>query len=135
MPDISIERTGEVAIVRLDRPKQLNALTMPMLVELIGALNAIDADPTCRVVILTGEGRGFCAGADLGDVSGADGNEDRHSPIAVLYGQKPYSALVNRIRTLRQPVIAAVNGAAVGGGLALVLACDVRIAVPNAKFS
>lgn len=135
MSDITVERLGDVAVVRLNRPKQLNALTMPMVAELIGELNAVDADPSCRVVVLTGEGRGFCAGADLGDVSGADGNEDRHSPIAVLYGQKPYSALVSRIRSLRQPVIAAVNGAAVGGGLALVLACDVRIAVPNAKFS
>jgi enoyl-CoA hydratase len=134
MSDITVVR-GEVTIVRLNRPKQLNALTFSMVLELIDVLNTIDADPACRVVVLTGEGRGFCAGADLGDVSGSDGNEERHSPINVFYGQKPYSAMINRIRSLRQPVIAAVNGAAVGGGLALVLACDVRIAVPTAKFS
>jgi enoyl-CoA hydratase len=135
MGDVLVERVDDVAVVRLNRPDKLNALTLPMMQELIAALSEIDADATCRSVILTGAGRGFCAGADLGDVSGSDGAEDRHNPVAVYYGQKPYSAVISRIRTLRQPVIAAVNGAAVGGGLALVLASDIRLSVPTAKFS
>ncbi len=134
MSDINTESIDEVTVVRLSRPRQLNALTMDMVVELIDVLHGIDADPTCRVVVLTGEGRGFCAGADLADVKGDEVGVAR-GPIPVYYGQKPYSALCARIRSLRQPVIAAVNGAAVGGGLALVLACDVRIAAATARFS
>ena len=128
MTDITTERRGDVTIVRLDRPKQLNALTAPMVAELHEVLEAVDADRTCRVVILTGEGRGFCAGADLGTMSGDEVRVDK-DPVAVLYGQKRFSALSARLRSLHQPVIAAVNGAAVGAGLAMVLACDVRLAV------
>lgn len=134
MSDITSERRDEVAIVRLNRPERLNALTLDMIVELVDVLDGLDADRSCRVVVLTGEGRGFCAGADLGDVRGDDAGTGR-DPISVFYGQKPYSALCSRIRSLRQPVIAAVNGAAVGGGLALVLASDVRIASTTARFS
>jgi enoyl-CoA hydratase len=107
---------------------------MEMVLGLIDTLNTIDADRGCRVVVLTGEGRGFCAGADLGDVSHDDAGAGR-DPISVFYGQKPYSALCSRIRSLHQPVIAAVNGAAVGAGLALVLASDVRLASTTARFS
>jgi enoyl-CoA hydratase/carnithine racemase len=134
MTDITTERRGDVTIVRLDRPKQLNALTAPMVAELHEVLEAIDADRTCRVVVLTGEGRGFCAGADLGTMSGDEVRVDK-DPVAVLYGQKRYSALSARLRSLHQPVIAAVNGAAVGAGLAMVLACDVRLAASPARFS
>jgi enoyl-CoA hydratase len=135
MSDIEREQVGEgIALVRLNRPARLNALTAPMVEELHDVLRSVSADRECRAIILTGAGRGFCAGADLDTMAGDEVRVDK-DPVAVLYGQKEYSALTTRIRSLRQPVIAAVNGAAVGAGLALVLACDVRLASTTAKFN
>jgi enoyl-CoA hydratase len=134
MGDVTCERSDAVAVVRLNRPKQLNALTAPMVGELHETLDELDGDRSCRVVILTGEGRGFCAGADLGTMSGDEVRIDK-DPVAVLYGQKRFSGLSMRIRAMHQPVIAAVNGPAVGAGLAMVSACDVRIASTTARFS
>ena len=128
---IRIERgTGFHRLV-LDRPEKLNALTRPMLVALAAALDAAAADPACRAVILTGAGRGFCAGQELGpDVQpGPDGPPD----LGKL-ADRHHHAVVRRIRALEKPVIAAVNGVAAGAGASFALACDIVMAARSARF-
>ncbi|BBZ25793.1 putative enoyl-CoA hydratase/isomerase [Mycolicibacterium madagascariense] len=96
------------------------------------ALTEAGSDPQCRVVVLGGVGRGFCAGLDLDGYADDTVGHDVHAKLAV---QRHIASLVQRIRSLRQPVIASVNGAAAGGGLALVCACDVRLASIDAVFA
>ena len=135
--EVSQPREG-VRVLTLSRPATLNAMTSEMVGELHDALAAADADRYCRVVVLTGAGRGFCAGLDLagyGDTP-LDAGSTRVGPVQhTLLAQRQIAGLVQRIRRLRQPVVAAVKGAAAGGGLALVLASDVRIAASSAVFA
>jgi enoyl-CoA hydratase len=124
-----------LAVLTLNRPKQLNALTGALVSALHESLDALSSDQTCRVVVLTGAGRGFCAGLDLhgyGDAPGVDGVGRPQAGLAV---QKHIASLVSHLRSIPQPVIAAVNGPAMGGGLGLVLACDIRLAETSAVFS
>jgi enoyl-CoA hydratase len=126
-----------VLVLTLDRPERLNAMSPDLLQELHTVLDAIAQDPGCRVLVLTGAGRGFCAGLDLTayDMGGADRREDWDSPQRRLALQKFIAALVPKLRAMPQVVVAAVNGPAAGGGLALALASDVRIAATSAKFN
>jgi enoyl-CoA hydratase/carnithine racemase len=127
-------RAGVVQLT-LARPEKLNALTAPLVAELHEALRAAATDPSCRAVVLTGAGRGFCAGLDLGGFGVVAGTEEA-GPVQRSWAvQRTIAALVQEIRRLRQPVIAAVNGPAAGGGLALVCASDIRIAAATAVFS
>ena len=130
----TVPRPGVVKLT-LSRPAKLNALTAPLVIELRDHLDAIAGEPACRVVILTGEGRGFCAGLDLagfGKLPGTEGFGPVHSTWAV---QRSIASLVQQLRRLPQPVVASVNGPAAGGGLALVCASDIRIAADTAVFS
>lgn len=131
---VIIERNGGVAVITLNRPERLNALDVTMTAKLSQALDDIAADRTCRVVILTGAGRGFCAGLDLQGF----GDEERavkEGVILAAFGrQQDIARLAEKLHRLPQPVIAAVNGPAAGGGLALVCACDIRIASTGAVF-
>jgi len=127
-------RPGVVQLT-LSRPDKLNALTQPLVSELHGHLRALAADLSCRVVVLTGAGRGFCAGLDLGGFGTMPGTEDFGRSHKTWATQRAIAALVQEIRRLPQPVIAAVNGPAAGGGLALVCASDIRIASSAAVFS
>ena len=126
-----------IAVLTLDRPARLNAMSPDLLTELHAVLDGLAQDPTCRVLVLTGAGRGFCAGLDLTayDMGGPDRREGWGSPQRRLALQQYIAALVPKLRAMPQVVISAVNGPAAGGGLALTLASDVRIAAASAKFN
>ncbi|GAA0248469.1 enoyl-CoA hydratase-related protein [Actinomadura nitritigenes] len=131
---VSRPRPG-VTRVEMNRPERLNAMTSGMVEGLHGALAEAAADPECRVVVLTGAGRGFCAGLDLGGYGEPEGVDGAGAVQRGLATQRHIAGLVQRIRRLPQPVVAEVNGAAAGGGLALVLASDLRIASTSAVFA
>jgi len=121
--------------IRLNRPERLNALNAALVQELHDALAAVADDRDCRVVILAGTGRHFCAGADLAGHGIAPGGDGSGSPQDWMATQEHIASLVPRIRSLPQPVVAAVQGAASGGGFALALASDVRVCAADARFN
>src|SRR6266513_2129951 len=118
----------------LNRPEQLNAMTAELCEALHAEVRAIAADRACRAVIITGAGRGFCAGLDLSGYGAAPGNDGSDEPRDRLANQEHMSRLILALRALPQPVIAAVNGPAAGFGLALALGSDIRYAAPEAVF-
>ena len=126
--------TPELAILTLNNPGRLNALSFRMVDAIHDALDEIQADNACRVVILTGAGRGFCSGLDLSSVEGSSTSAGTSGPRAGMLSQERIAGLAIKLRRLQQPVIAAVNGVAYGGGFALSLACDLRVAAPGARF-
>jgi enoyl-CoA hydratase/carnithine racemase len=128
------EPAAHVRRVALNRPEQLNAMTAELCQALHDELRSIEADRSCRAVILTGAGRAFCAGLDLhgyGSAPANDGSDDSRDRLA---NQQHMSTLVLALRALPQPVIAAVNGPAAGLGLALALGTDIRFASRQAVF-
>src|SRR2546421_1609219 len=118
----------------LNRPEQLNAMTAELCEALHAEVRAIAADRACRAVIITGAGRGFCAGLDLRGYGAAPGNDGSDEPRDRLTNQQHMSTLVLALRALPQPVIAAVNGPAAGFGMALALGSDIRYASAEAVF-
>ena len=131
---IRYEVADRIATITLDRPEQLNAFTGTMMHELIDAFDRVDADDDVRVVIVTGSGRGFCAGADLssGGETFSRGGSDVQSDVGV---PRDGGGLVSlRIFECTKPVIAAINGPAVGVGVTMTLPMDIRLASDTAKF-
>ena len=124
-----------VTLLTLNRPDRLNAMSAELVTDLHAAFDDVADDTSCRVVVLTGAGRGFCAGLDLKGFGLPPGAMDEGRPQAGLRTQQHIARLIPHMRSLRQPVIAAVNGAAAGGGLALALGSDVRIAGASARFN
>jgi enoyl-CoA hydratase/carnithine racemase len=124
----------DVAVMTLNRPEKLNALSYELVEDLHAALDEIRANNDCRVVVFTGAGRGFCSGLDLSDPSPANAGGGTEFPRAGMRWQERIADLTAKIHRLRQPVIAAVNGPAYGGGMGIALACDIRVASESARF-
>jgi enoyl-CoA hydratase/carnithine racemase len=123
---LSIERRGEVAIVTLQRPEKRNALSIDLRVELADAFTALSGDESVGCVVLTGAGTAFCSGMDTDQFGGDLANRERLVETSTL--------AFKAVGDCRRPVIAAVNGAAVAGGFALALLCDLRVASHTATF-
>lgn len=131
LADIALERDGEIAIIRLDKPDKLNAQTDRNLRDLVLAFDAVDADDSIRAVVLTGTGRAFCAGADL------SGGGSTFVAEAGPGGEAPADTgglVALRIYRMTKPVIAAINGPSAGVGVTMTLPADVRIAAENSRF-
>src|SRR5664280_421975 len=128
------EPAPHVRRLTLNRPENLNTMTAELGEALHGELRAIRAERACRAVILTGAGRGFCAGLDLHGYGASPENLGSDESRDRLANQEHMSRIVLGLRALPQPVIAAVNGPAAGFGLALALGCDIRYAAPEAVF-
>ncbi len=127
-PRIRVTVDGPIATLTIARPEKLNAFDIEMLKELAAACEVIEADATVRVAILTGEGKAFSAGGDIKAWGGMEPNEFGHA--WVRFGHRVFE----RLATLRMPLIAAVNGHALGGGLELAAAADIRIAERQVKI-
>lgn len=126
-PSLLVERRGDVVWWRLARPDAANALSRALVEELGKALTAVGDDPSVRAVVLTGSGKAFCAGADLKERRGFTLDETR----AFL---DRLGGVIDGVAALRCPVVAAINGAAFGGGLELAMACDLRVAADGASM-
>lgn len=127
----SLEISRGVALITLDRPERLNALTFEVYTELASTFRSLDAAEEARSVVITGKGRGFCSG---GDVEGIIRELFSRDVRALLDFTRVTGALIRSIRELRRPVIAAVNGVAVGAGAVIAAACDLRIFAESAKI-
>lgn len=127
MSNIDITRDGSVATVTLNRPDRLNALDEPARVELLGHLSDLAHDPDVGALVLTGSGRAFCVGQDLAAVTELGDAQDTVD--------RTYNPVVRLLASMDKPVVAAVNGAAVGAGMGLALACDVVLLASGASLS
>jgi enoyl-CoA hydratase len=133
---VLIEGVGDgITQITLNRPARLNAMNHALVAGLHEALDTLAQDPACRVIVLTGAGRGYCAGLDLSEGASPPSTRGRGRVQAGMTVQKLIAGLVPKMRAMPQPIISAVNGAASGGGLALALASDVRVAATSARFN
>ena len=136
MPETSVlfELRGAVALVTLNRPQALNSFTRQMHQELWAALDRVEADKSIRALVITGAGRGFCAGADLAEFDFTPGPRlvERADPGPLI--EQAFNPTVRKLQALRVPTIAAVNGVAAGAGASLAMTCDLAVAASNASF-
>ena len=131
---IAYDVAGRILTLTLDRPEKLNAFNDQMKDEMIDAFDRADADDDVRVVIVTGRGRGFCAGADLSAGTGTFDNATRGRTLDPEEHRDGGGQLTLRIYESRKPVIAAINGPAVGVGITMTLAMDIRLAADDARM-
>lgn len=127
-----------IGLLTLNRPERLNAINLEMLAELYSLFRDLDDNAGIRVIVMTGAGSGFCSGADLKDdrLTNEDGLKAFQSaPLHLEVIQKKYCGVIKEMRRISQPIIAAVNGHAAGGGFSMVLASDIIIASPDALFT
>lgn len=124
-----------VTVVTLNRPDRLNAMSIELVMELADILESIRADNACRVIVLTGAGRAFCSGLDLKDHGAVPGIDGLQIGQIAQRSMHVYSRLTPLLRSLPQPVIAAVNGDAYGGGMCLTLGAELRFAAAGARFN
>ena len=120
-----------VATITLTRPERLNSLTFAVYEELADTIAALDAHDEVRAVVITGEGRAFCSGGDVEDIIGELFARDMQGLVAFT---RVTGRLIANLRKVRRPIVAAVNGVAVGAGAVIALACDFRVAADTAKF-
>lgn len=132
--DVLYEEQGAVAVLTLNRPASLNSFTRSMHRALWSALDRVEGNKAIRALVLTGAGRGFCAGADLSEFDFADGPdlEKRADPGPVI--DQAFNPTTRRLTQVRVPTVCAVNGVAAGAGASVAMACDVTIAAPTASF-
>jgi 2-(1,2-epoxy-1,2-dihydrophenyl)acetyl-CoA isomerase len=129
---VTLERDGAVAVVTLNRPERRNALTVELKEALLAALTEVAADGAVRAVVLTGTGKSFCVGQDLGEhVESLRGNASTSFSTV----ERHYNPIVRTLATMPKPVVCAINGGAVGAGLGFALACDLRVAAEGATFA
>lgn len=134
-PDcVLFESRGAVALITLNRPQSLNSFTRQMHHDLWSALERAEADDKIRALVVTGAGRGFCAGADLSEFDFTPGPHlvKRADPGPVI--DQAFNPTARRLQNLRIPTIAAINGVAAGAGASLAMCCDIAIAAPTASF-
>jgi 2-(1,2-epoxy-1,2-dihydrophenyl)acetyl-CoA isomerase len=129
---ILVQQHGAVRLLTLNRPAALNSFTQAMHAELREALDAAAADPAVRAVLVTGAGRGFCAGQDLNDPAMAPGADGKPDIGAVI--ERSYRPLVQRVQSMPVPVVCAVNGVAAGAGANFAFCCDIVLAARSASF-
>ncbi|HEX7929749.1 MAG TPA: enoyl-CoA hydratase/isomerase family protein [Sphingomicrobium sp.] len=125
-----IDRQGDIAIVKLNRPENRNALGFTISGSLLAAIDEVEADPSLSVMVLTGEGKTFCAGGKIGEMMAADGVDTFRRDAA----NRDFVTAVARLRKSSLPVVCALNGVNVGGGVALAMACDLVVAEEDAAY-
>jgi enoyl-CoA hydratase len=125
----------QITVVTLDRPERLNAMSIELVLELADVFEAIRADNACRVIVLTGAGRAFCSGLDLKDHGAVPGIDGLQVGQIAQRSMHVYSRLTPLMRSLPQPIIAAVNGDAYGGGMCLTLGAELRFAAAGSRFN
>jgi enoyl-CoA hydratase len=128
------KRSSSISTITLNRPERLNAMSFELVADLHSALDDVAADTDCKVVVLTGAGRGFCAGLDLRDFGSVPAPGEHPRINKAIDGQAFMANLTVHLRQTPQVVVAAVNGVAFGGGLAIACGADVRIAAESARF-
>lgn len=133
-PTVLFADHGTTALITLNRPAALNSLTRQMHFDLWAALDQAEANPAIRALVITGAGRGFCAGADLNASDLGPGANAAQRPDPGVTIDQTFNPTTRRLQNLRMPSIAAVNGVAAGAGVSLALACDITIAAPTARF-
>ena len=133
-PAVLYAAEGAVAVLTLNRPQALNSFSRRMHHDLWAALDRAEADPAIRALVITGAGRGFCAGADLAEFDFAPGPDLhlRADPGPLI--EQTFNPTARRLLALRMPTVAAVNGVAAGAGASLAMICDMAVAAPNAAF-
>jgi enoyl-CoA hydratase len=127
------EPAPQVRLVTLNRPAQMNALTRELVAEINGTLDRLSADEACRAIVITGAGRGFCSGQDM-QAANARVEAGQTGALEKLHWQEHFAGIGRRIRAAPKLVVAAVNGPAVGAGMALAMSADVRLIAPTARF-
>lgn len=128
MEELLINHLNGVTTITLNRPSVFNSFNRSMALALHSALDQAEADPTVRCIVITGEGRAFCAGQDLGEVI------DPAGPGLPNIVHEHYNPIIRRLRAIEKPIIAAVNGVAAGAGANIALACDICVAKQSASF-
>ncbi|MBK6614259.1 enoyl-CoA hydratase-related protein [Ottowia sp.] len=133
-PAVLYEEEGAIAVLTLNRPQSLNSFTRQMHRDLWAALDRVEASQSVRALVLTGAGRGFCAGADLSEFDFSEGPNlaRRADPGPVI--EQAFNPTTRRLTQVRVPTVCAVNGVAAGAGASVAMACDIAIAAPGASF-